>query len=305
MITRRRLIVAIIALALIAGTVFRLTRLGKGKASVEERSAAIPVTVSPAIQEDVEDILSYTGNIRGANEARVYPRVPGKLLRKVKDAGDTVKKDEVIALVDRDEPALKFSPSDVRSPLNGILTRYYVDIGEAVLPQAPIAQVAEVEKVKVVIDIPEQDIPRVKLGQTARIKVDAFPLLKLQGIVSRISQAVDMASRTAEVEVSLDNPDKSLKPGLFARVELIISVHRGAITIPREALSETMEKEPYVFVVNDGKAERRPIITGVILTDKVEVTNGLSEGLQVVTVGRHLLTNGSRIEIYKDSGGSR
>src|SRR4030067_221819 len=86
-----------------------------GKPASGPAQSGVPVAVTLVERMSIEENLILTGDIRGLNEARVYPKVPGRLLRKIKDVGDLVKKDEVVAMGDRNEPALEFAAGEVTS----------------------------------------------------------------------------------------------------------------------------------------------------------------------------------------------
>lgn len=147
------------------------------KGSVEEKITA--VKTFPAGRGDIEEIISLNGDIRGLREVDVYTRVSGKLIKKIKEEGDSVKKGEIVALIDRDEPALGFTKAEVKSPIEGTVIRYYVDIGDSVIPQEPMPQepvvnIAYMDKVKIVVNVGEKDITKLRKGEKVRVSVDAY-----------------------------------------------------------------------------------------------------------------------------------
>lgn len=258
----------------------------------------IPVQVTKIQSKSIEETLSLTGDVRGLNEAKVYPKVPGRLMKKIKEVGDFVSKGEVIALVDRDEPALQFAAAEVTSPLNGILTQYLIDLGEAVTPSVPICEVADISQAKIVVSVPEKNLPRIKLNQAARFTTDAYPQEIFWGKITRISQALNVASRAAEVEIYAENPNKKLKPGMFVTVEILLAVHGHSIVVPREAVSE-LGGTYYSFVIKNDQAQRRYLEIGILKPQELEVLNGLAAGETLVTVGWHNLTEGTKVEIVE------
>jgi len=257
----------------------------------------VPVTAEPVQRKLVEETLELTGDVRGMNEARIYPKVPGRLLRKIKDAGDTVKKGEVVALIDRDEPALKFAAAEVTAPLDGVLTRYFLDLGQNVTPATPVCEVAEVSPVKLVVRVTERDFPKIRIGMTARFSADPYPGLVFHGRVMKMSNAMDDATRSADVEITAENPGNRLKPGMFARVSLIAASRPGALTISRDALAATGNTTRVFVVTPAGLAEERPVKIGEIKETFAEVLTGLSAGEQVVTMGWHNLSNGATVTV--------
>ena len=188
----------------------------------EKAQEAIPVTVSRVTLRDINESLQYVGDINAQDEAVVYPKVSGKIIEKVKVEGEPVNKGEVIAYIDRDETGFKFEKAPIESPLSGIVGRVYVDIGENVGVQTPVALVVNIDKVKIDLDIPEKYLPKVVLGQEAEITVDAYPQETFTGKVVKISPVVSLDNRSAPIEILLDNPQHHLKSGMFARVDLII-----------------------------------------------------------------------------------
>ncbi|HOX21962.1 MAG TPA: efflux RND transporter periplasmic adaptor subunit [Elusimicrobiales bacterium] len=257
----------------------------------------VPVAVTPVKRAVFEDQLQLTGDIRGMNEARIYPKVPGRLLRKIKDAGDAVIKGEVVALIDRDEPALKFAAAEVTSPLDGVLTRYFLDLGQNVTPATPVCEVADVSPVKVVVRVTERDFPKVRIGMPARFTADPYPGIAFSGRVVKMSDAMDDATRSADVEIQAENPSNKLKPGMFARVSLISATRPGALAIPREALAAVGETT-HVFVVGkSGLAEKRAVKLGLLRETDAEVLNGLAVGELVVTIGWHNLNDGTAVMV--------
>jgi membrane fusion protein, multidrug efflux system len=261
---------------------------GKAKTSKEAEYEAVPVKVMKVAMGDVSKSLEYVGNIKGQDEAVVYPKVSGKIIEKVKEEGERVDKGDVIAYIDRDEVGLKFEKAPVESPLTGIVCRVYVDIGSNVTAQTPIALVADMAKAEIDLDVPESYLPKISAGQKAVIKVDAYPNEEFTGKVIRISPMVDLQTRTAPIQISIDNEDLRLQSGTFARVELIIEEHRNHPIIMKEAVIGRVEPL-YVYVIEDGKASLRKVTLGVRKGAYVEVLEGLKEGDSVVIMGQQKL----------------
>ncbi|MDD2688617.1 MAG: efflux RND transporter periplasmic adaptor subunit [Candidatus Omnitrophica bacterium] len=273
------------------GMVFSFAIAGCGPASkAKEEKEAIPVKVMRVELKDIQNTLDYVGDIKAEDEAVVYPKVSGKIIEKLKNEGDPVAKGDIIAYIDRDEVGFKFEKAPVESPMSGIIGRVYVDIGTQVSPQTPVALAVHMDKVKIDLDIPEQYLPRISVGQTAQVSVQAYPKEKFTGIVSRISPVLDLETRTAPIEIVIPNPEHTLKSGMFAQVELAIEEHKGVPVIVKEAI---MGKEPgiYVYVVNGNTAYQKNIKLGIRHAAHYEVSEGLKEGDLVVVVGQQRLYN--------------
>ncbi len=266
------------------------------KAIVKE---AIPVKATKVELQVLQETIDYVGNIKAQEEAVVYPKIGGKIIQKVKEDGSFVNKGEVIAYIDRDEVGFKFEKAPVESPLAGIIGRVYVDIGENVTTQTPIALVVDMRRVEIDLDIPEKYYAKIAIGQTAKISVDAYPGEEFIGKVTKISPVVDVSTRAAPIEIIVDNPEQKLRSGMFAKVNLIISEHKDVPVILKEAI---MGKEPglYVYVIEGKSAVLRKINLGIRQEPYYEVKQGLKEGDLVVIVGQQKLYEAAQVIVEEE-----
>ena len=266
---------------------------GCGSQNVQEQlRQATPVKVDRIQLQELNEILDYTGDIKAKDEAVIYPKVSGKIIEKVKEDGALIAKGEAICYIDRDEVGLKFEKAPVESTLTGILGRVYVDIGENVTTATPVALVVSADKVKIGLDIPEKYLPKITLGQAAQIAVDSWPDEQFPGTVTKISPVVDLSTRSAPVEITIENKEYRLKSGMFAKVRLVIEAKDNVPVILKEAI---MGHDPdnYVFVVEGNKAVLRKIILGIRQGPYFEVSEGLKEGDLVVIMGQQLIADGA------------
>ena len=125
--------------------------VGCGGKTAGVKEIAIPVEAATARERLLEETLRFTGDIRGKDQVQVYPKVTGKLIEYKVDEGDRVKKEDVIALIDRDVTGFKFEPAPVEAPISGIVAKTYLDRGDSVSPRMPIAVVAKMDEVKIKI----------------------------------------------------------------------------------------------------------------------------------------------------------
>ena len=253
------------------------------------------VKTEKAAVRDLEEYIMLTGSVKAMDEATLYPRTPGKLLKNLLKEGDPVAKDQAVALVERDEPGVVYEPAPVPSTLTGVVGRVYQDTGANVTPQTPIALVVNQGMVRVAVDVPEKYVGKVYKDQRARIKVDAFPDRYFSGTVYRVSPVVDSRSRNTAVEVLVDNVDGRLKSGMFAEVRLIVASRGAALSVPAGAVVEDGGAE-YIFVPAGGSAARVKVKTGIRTADFVQVT-GVKQGDDVVTFGLYGLKDGSKIKV--------
>jgi len=264
------------------------------KTEKEKATEAIPVKVLKVQLKGLSEVLEYTGDIKAQDEAIVYPKVSGKIMEKVKVDGSAVTKGETIAYIDRDEVGLKFEKAPVESPLTGIVGRVYVDLGQNVSIDTPVALVVDMDKIKIELDIPEKYLPRVSLGQAARINVDAYPEEEFSGLVAKISPVVDLETRSAPIEITVDNPQHRLQSGMFAKVRLILAEHKNVPVILKEAV---IGKEPdlYVYAIENNQAVLKKITLGIRQGPYYQVREGLKEGDLVVIMGQQRLRDNAQV----------
>lgn len=267
----------------------------KKKAQTTEKEV-VPVRVMTAREGVIQDSLDYVGNIRAQEEALVYPKVTGKVLEKVAKEGQAVAKGDVILYVDRDEIGFTFEKAPVESPISGVVGRMLVDIGSFVSVSTPVALVVDMSKAQTNLSIPENYLSTIHIGQDAKVTTDAYPGEVFSGKVNQISPVLDEETRSAPIEILIDNPDHKLKPGMFAKVSLIMSEHSRALTVLKEALLGR-EGEFYVYTVQDNKAKKQPVKTGLRIGPNVEISEGLKEGDKVVIMGQQKLVDGADVDV--------
>lgn len=258
------------------------------KSVVEE---VIPVKAMKVVLQDIEETLDYVGSIKAQEEANIYPKVTGKIIEKVKQEGDIVQKGDVIAYVDRDEVGLKFEKAPIESTITGVVGRINVDIGESVNPSVSAALVVDISKVKINLDIPEKYFSRLSIGQEARILVDAYAGVDFNGTVTKISPVLDLATRSAPIEILIDNKDGSLKSGMFARVALILQKYQKVPVIIKESVIGH-DSQVYVYIVENSKAVMKKVTLGMRHNEFFQVKEGLKENDVVVIMGQQRLREG-------------
>jgi len=195
---------------------------------------------------------------------------------------------------------LKFSAAEVKSPINGIVTMYFADLGEAVfpaqpMPREPVVTVADMDKVKVLVHLSEQDIGKVKKRQPAEIRVDSYSDRSFKGIVTSVAPAVNPMTRKLKVEITIANPGHILKPGMFARVKIIVSEFRNVLLVPRLAVLER-EGKKIVFTCENNRAEITNVLTGAEDEKNIEIKEGLKEGDEVIVEGNYALLEGTKVK---------
>ncbi len=193
------------------------------------------------------------------------------------------------------------------SPVDGFIGRRYLDPGAYVTSNTAVVSVVDIRLVRLVANLVERDLRLVEEGVRARIEVDAFPGESFEGRVTRIAPVLDPATRTAEIEIEVPNRDFRLKPGMYARVSLVVGNKSQALVVPREAVVVRTSARGVFRVDSSGggpTAQFVSLVTGLEDELHVEVVEGLSEGDRVVTTGAAGLQHGDPI-LLADAGGPR
>ena len=191
----------------------------------------------------------------------------------------------------------QISHMQIRAPFSGKVENVSVELGSFVTFGTVLAQLIDNSSLKINIYLSEQEAFKVKTGQQVTISSVVLTQPK-NGKISMISDKAD-ASGKFLAEISFSNNEKEkLKAGLLADVHFSIDAVETGLSIPVSALLASA-KEAKVFVVNGNKVEQRSIKTGIVTSDKVQVTEGLKAGEQVVISGQVNLENGTAISINK------
>jgi membrane fusion protein (multidrug efflux system) len=163
---------------------------------------------------------------------------------------------------------------------------------------AAIVTVADFNVVRAQVALPEIEASLTKVGQPVKLTVEGLAGKTFDAKISRLSYALDDATKTMLVEADLPNPDLLLRPSMYAMVRVGVDMHQDALLIPVDAL--VMEKaNASVFLVEGGKAKKKPIQIGFNDGAKVEVLNGVSEPDQVILVGKLVLADGMPVNVVE------
>jgi len=187
--------------------------------------------------------------------------------------------------------------STIRAPFDGVIIGKYVNVGEMAGMSRVLFREVDISRVKVEADIPESEFAWTKVGAPAFISVDAYPGDEFHGAVTVVNPSIDPMTRTFHVKLEIPNPDKRLKPGMFARVRLQVRQERKP-GVPMEALNRLPGTGVfYVFAVVDGKAQKRNVVLGLREGNWAVVEEGLSVGAQVVVAGPADLQTGTPVTV--------
>ena len=191
------------------------------------------------------------------------------------------------------------SYSEIRATTDGRIVKKIMNEGEIAAPGMPVffMNSAGTNDWLVKVGIADRDWARLKLGNTATVKIDAYPGENFSGAVSQLAQAPDAMSGLYQVEIKLSGCNKSLATGLFAKTEIQPNSDAIYVTVPVDAVIEGNGSEAFVYTALDSKAHKQPVKIAFIKDGKVMLTSGLEKGAKVVVDGSAYLTDGVGVKI--------
>jgi len=184
------------------------------------------------------------------------------------------------------------------SPINGIVTARNYDPGD-MTGTLPILTVAQVQPVKIIINVSESELSHIKKGMPAEVKFDTYGDELFQGVITMVAPTVDSNSRTFGVEITVQNPDSRILPGMFGRVKLNLGVADHVVVPDRAVVKQPGSGNHYVYVYSNGKVSYNKVELGQRLGDSYELLSGVEPGSQVVISGQAKLADGAQVEISK------
>jgi RND family efflux transporter MFP subunit len=182
----------------------------------------------------------------------------------------------------------------IPAPIDGFVSERTADLGEYVSPQQKVVTIVRTNPLRIRIDIPEQAIPEVKVGQSVSITTSAWPDKNFAGRVARIAPNVSATSRTLNVEAEIENSGGALKPGQFATVRILQERADPAVLVPARAVVNEAGVSR-VYVIKDGHAEQRLVQTGQTDGDLIEIRSGVAADELVATSNLEQLSDGIAI----------
>ena len=196
----------------------------------------------------------------------------------------------------------KLNDAVVRAPVAGSIAERLVQPGEYIRENTPVATIVQMNPLKLKTAIQERHAGLIRGGQTVEFFVEAFPDRKFIGKIAYVSPAVDQATRTFPVEAIVDNPDRVLKPGFFARGTALTKVDANVLAVPETAIS-TLAGVSTVYVIEHDKARQQQVSLGARQDRLVEIVAGLKGDETLATTNLNQLATGVAVRVERS--GSR
>jgi membrane fusion protein (multidrug efflux system) len=198
-----------------------------------------------------------------------------------------------------DSAKLELNYTEIRAPISGVVSARKIKVGNTISPNDPTFTVTNLDPLLAYVHVPEKEYRKIAPGQAAEVVVDALGGQSFVGSISRISPTVDPQTGTFRARVEIPDPSRKLKPGMFARVNIVYERRQDALQLPRTAILDA-DGQQSVYVVADGKAQQRVIRTGLANGGWIQVLDGLQGNEQVVTVGQAGLKTGTPVKVVGD-----
>ncbi|MDX1515438.1 MAG: efflux RND transporter periplasmic adaptor subunit [Woeseiaceae bacterium] len=189
---------------------------------------------------------------------------------------------------------LDFEYSKIRATISGFVSERRVKLGENLAVGQEAFRITDVSELIAYLRIPQTELGKFAAGHAATLSVDSLPGRRFNAEIVRISPTIDVQNGTFRATAFIDNSERLLAPGMFARFSIEYETHENALTIPLRALLQE-DDETAVYVVAGGQVERRAIRTGIVASDRIEVLDGLDGDDAVVIAGQTALREGSKV----------
>ncbi len=287
---RRNWMVILLGTGLLMGAGACKKRGTQTRATIER---VVPVRVGFADSGGVVKTLPIPAILKAKPQTPVMPDVPGKFVEFTVREGEQVRKDQVIAYLDRSLPGVPFSPAEVRAPVAGRVHLTVLDPGTRISPERPLAFILG-HRLEAVVEAPERYAGHVRVGD------QTFALTQgdtLWGTVTWVGQMIDPRSRTFQVRVAF-RPTARVTPGQSVEVWLPVA-HAEGLRLPRQVV--LLYPEPHVFLVRDGRAHKRRVQVGLRGDRYIQILKGLSPNDSVIVVGNRVVREGDRVKVERTS----
>jgi len=217
---------------------------------------------------------------RGATTAQAFERAARDL-------------EQIHALIAVQEAKIK--DYSIVSPMDGVVLRRDGEIGEIAEVGQVLFRVGVAKPLEVVAEVNEEDIPRVAVGQKALLRTDAFPNRRLEAMVREITPMGDPITKTYRIRLTLPD-DTPLRPGMSVEANIVTREKANALLVPSDAIQDNV-----VYVIEDGRALKRKVETGIRGTRQTEIVSGLKDNERVASPSKSELTDGAQVRVVATS----
>lgn len=208
-----------------------------------------------------------------------------------------------LAQIQRDQAKLSLQQAQdglnntaVTAPASGTVAAVNVKVGEMASNAMPAITLTQLNSLYVALNVPENIVNSIKLGQEAKVTISSASTDELKGTISSVAPSADTKTMLYAVKIAVDNTEGKIKPGMFAKVELPTQSISNVLAVKSEAIV-TKNGKTLVYVVEDNSAVEKEVTTGLDTGALVEITKGLNQGDSVIVKGQTLVDKGSKVKV--------
>jgi len=197
-----------------------------------------------------------------------------------------------------DNAALALERCAIRAPFDGVVNRFHIEAGQYLAIGDPVAEVLQMDRVKIEVGIPESDVDKVRRLEHFSVKIDALGGRTFSGTRHYLYQNSDNFARLYNLEIAVENPHNEILPDMFTRVEIIKTEVPDGLGVPLYSLINRRGMDA-LYIVRDGMAQFTPVETGILDGWQVEISKGLKPGDQVIVVGQRQIDDGEKVNVTR------
>lgn len=252
------------------------------------------------------DNRDYKNNFLSIRSSYIAAKASLNRIKKLKQSGSSTQSqfDEAFARVENlkasmANAALSLERCIIRSPFNGIVNRLFVEEGQYLKAADPVAEMIQINRIKVKVGIPESDVDAVRHLNDFKVKIDALGGKTFKAKKHFLSNTADSMARLYNLNLVVENVTKEVLPDMFARVEIVKKEILNGISVPIYSVINR-SKEKIVYIVNDNHVHARKVELGLLDGWRVQVKSGLKKGDRVIVVGQRNVNPGQEVKIVRN-----
>jgi RND family efflux transporter MFP subunit len=264
----------------------RIVRAGELMARIDEREPKNQAAIARVTRDEAQ--LAFDRTNASWSEGLVS-----------REAYDSALSRLAAAKAQLESAEIQLAYTEIRAPFEALVVNRDIRLAQYVTPGMRLFRISDFTPLLCRVEIPEKDLPRVRVGQTAHLEVEAYPGRRFPARVERLRPTVDPASGTVTVTLEVA-AQGVLRPGMFTSVYLETETRDSVLVIPRDALVLDSLGDT-VYVMAEGLAERREVRLGLRDENSVEIIEGLAEGEQLIVLGQEGLANGTPVIVLGEA----
>ena len=252
--------------------------------------------IDPADFRIAVDSARATYELAEANYKRIASLFEQEIIAKAEI--DKLKAQEKTSKAALENAELMLARCTITAPISGVIRRLDAKEGLLLGVSDPVAEILQVDKVKAVVGIPESDVALVKNIKDVHLTIQALDNKEVVGRHHFLASSPENGARLYRLELSIDNEDNLIMPGMFVRAQLVKRVINNTVAVPLFTVIKR-EDQKFVFVEEDGMAKKQPVELGIMEDWLVQITKGLSPGEQVVVEGHRDIEDGYKLKTVR------